>query len=228
MPFGAFLAIFVLATSATAAAGVWLPTISGVSKRLVPASGAVLILTAAIWIVPELVETFGWFNGMLLLAAALAGVFLIDKFVHPVCPSCSHSHDHDACQTRLHGFAGPLLTGMGVHNLFDGWMLAHGHNHAAAGHGLWAAVLLHKLPECIAFGVILSAAARTRRQALVWAVLVQFLTVAGAVLEPVTETLGPASIGVLLAAGGATFLYLGVHALHGEWKRRTAAALRAG
>lgn len=227
--FDAFVALFVLATAATAALGVWLPTFSGVSRRLIPASGAILILTAAIWIVPELAATFGWFTGMLLLAGALAGVFLIDRYVHPVCPSCAHSHDHDACPTRLHGFAGPLLTGMAVHNLFDGWMLAHGHNHAAAaGHAVWAAVLLHKLPECIAFGVILAAAAGSRRQALLWAVLVQGVTFAGAYLEPATETLGPAWIGVLLAAGGATFLYLGFHALHGEWKRRAAEAVRAG
>jgi zinc transporter ZupT len=229
LTFSTFLLLFLAATAASAAAGVWLPGASGTWRRIVPASGGVLVLIALFWIIPELAATVGWAIALALLAVALGGVFFIDRYVHPVCPTCAHSHDHDECTTRLHGFAGPLLTGMAVHNLFDGWMLAHGYWHAAeGGHAVTAAVLLHKLPECVAFGVILAAALPSRNRALLLAIFTQLAALAGAAVEPATEALGVYWIAALLAIGCATFLYLGVHALHGAWKRKGAEAVRAG
>ena len=88
--------------------------------------------------------------------------------------------------------------------------------------GISAGVLVHKIPESIAFGIILCAALRSRRSALVSAVLVQIGDVAWRRLENVAEPhMGPFWIHVLLAVAGGTFLYLGFHAVHSEWKRRT-------
>jgi zinc transporter ZupT len=99
--------------------------------------------------------------------------------VYPVCPSCSHSHDHDSCSTRLHGFATPLIVATVIHSAFDGWALTAAatsefvHVGYAFSLGMW----VHKLPESIAVGVIVKAALRSKRKALIWAVLVQFAVI---------------------------------------------------
>lgn len=190
-----------------------------ISRRIVPLSGTVLLAISFIWILPELAEIFGWAPASLLMLGSFMLIWLVDRYISPVCPACSHTHDHDACSTRLHGFAAPLILAVAIHSLFDGWALVIG-----GGRALSYGVLLHKLPESIAFGVILRAALRSRASAFVWAVLAQCTTFLGAALAlTVAPRVGPLWIGVLLALGGGTFLFLGFHAVHGEWKRRLAA-----
>jgi zinc transporter ZupT len=72
--------------------------------------------------------------------------------------------------------------------------------------------------------VILRAALRSPQEAMFWALAAQGATVLGALLAVwFAPALGSALVGALLALGGGTFLYLGFHAVHGEWKRRSAA-----
>jgi zinc transporter ZupT len=206
-----------------AAAGVWLSGFPKIARHIVPLGGLVLLLLSLFWIMPELGESFGWSVGPALMLTGFTGVWFIDRFVHPVCPACAHTHDHDACTTRLHGFAGPLITAAMIHSIFDGWMLAAGDTGRipAVRDAMIAGILLHKLPESLAYGVILRAALRSRSYAMMWALLAQGATVVGALLAiAIAPVIGDAWIGILLAIGGGTFLYLGVHAVHGEWKRR--------
>jgi zinc transporter ZupT len=199
--------------------------ISGVpelSRRVVPFSGLMLLLVSFAWVLPELAEDLGWFSGLSLMLAGFAILWLIDKNLYPVCPSCSHTHDHDTCITRLHGFAGPLVAATVVHSMFDGWALAAA--HTAGRQGIWAGVVLHKIPECVAFGIILRAAMKSRRNAFIAAIFVQVAMLAGAALENVLAPhIAPFWMQALLAIAGGTFLYLGFHAVHAEWKRRTSA-----
>ena len=82
---------------------------------------------------------------------------------------------------------------------------------------------MHKIPESFAFGILLRAAMRSRANAITGAASVQVAMVVGAALElALAPFLGPAWLHVLLAVAGGTFLYLGFHAVHGEWKRRRA------
>ena len=211
---------------AGAAAGVWMSGIPEISRRIVPVSGAVLLLLSLAWVMPELGEMIGWPLGPALMLAGCAGIFLIDRFVYPVCPACSHTHDHDSCSTRLHGFATPLIFAALIHSIFDGWALAAGHTGEFPGvrSAIAAGVLIHKVPESIAYGVILRAALRHRGMAMLWALVAQAATLLGAVLAvAMAARIGSAWIAVLLALGGGTFLYLGFHAVHGEWKRRVVA-----
>jgi zinc transporter ZupT len=206
-----------------AAAGVWISGFPKIARQIVPLGGFVLLLLSVFWILPELGANFGWSFGPALMLAGFSAVWFIDRYVHPVCPACAHTHDHDTCTTRLHGFAGPLITATMIHSVFDGWMLAaDGDGRIAAVKGaLVAGVLLHKLPESLAYGVILRAALRSRRYAMMWALLAQAATLIGAVLAlAIAPLIGDVWIGLLLAVGGGTFLYLGAHAVHGEWKRR--------
>jgi zinc transporter ZupT len=208
-----------------AAAGVWVTGLPEVARRIVPLSGVVLVLICFVWLLPELAAIFGWPLASLITLGSFALIWLFDRYVSPVCPVCAHSHDHDSCATRLHGFATPLVVAAVIHSVFDGWTLVAG-NSTAVAYG----VLLHKLPETLAFGVILRAALGSRVQAFVWAVIAQAATIVGAALAVVAAPLfGPQWMGILLGLCGGTFLFLGCHAVHGEWKRRTAAKeLRLG
>lgn len=207
--------LFVATAALVAALGVWISGLSDIAHRVVPAGGAVLILLALAGVLPELAATFGWPGAWLLLGAALGLVYLVDRHLYPVCPACAPSHDHNACSTRLHGFAVPLLIAISVHNVFDGWMIA-------SGHSLSTGVYIHKVPEGLAVGVLLRAALRSRSIAVLAAIATQMGTLAGALLQPATAAwLGQRWLGALLAFGGGAFLYLGVHAVHGEWKRRS-------
>ncbi|HYP14090.1 MAG TPA: hypothetical protein VEQ63_09215, partial [Bryobacteraceae bacterium] len=106
------------------------------------------------------------------------------------------------------------------------WTVAFGESGVFhGGHSLSAGVIAHKIPECLAFGVILRAAMRSKTIALASARGVQAATLAGALLQQTTSHwVSPSGVAMLLVFGGATFLYLGFHSLHGEWKRRTASA----
>ncbi|HYP14360.1 MAG TPA: hypothetical protein VEQ63_10595, partial [Bryobacteraceae bacterium] len=122
----AFLLLLLATSAAFSALGVLLPAAQAFSRVLIPVSGVVLMLTSIAWVLPEVAETFGWPIAALAMAAATALLWLVDRYVYPVCPSCSHSHDHHSCSTRLHGFAVPMLIAVALHNLFDGWTVAFG------------------------------------------------------------------------------------------------------
>jgi len=214
------LALCALAAFLGAAAGVWFTGFPDVARRMIPFSGAILAAIAIFWILPELSGTFGWAAGSMLMLGGVGIIAAIDRFVYPVCPACAHTHDHDHCGTRLHGFATPLVIAALLHSLFDGWAFATGYADTSS-HALSFGVAIHKIPEGVALGVILRAALKRRGQALLWAALIQAMTVLGGILQiTAAPWLGPQWIAALLALGGGMLLYLGAHAMHGEWKRR--------
>src|SRR5215217_2236229 len=101
-----------------------------------------LLLVSLLWVLPDLAEDFGWATGSALMMAGFILLAGIDRYVYPVCPSCSHTHDHDHCSTRLHGFAAPLMVATLIHSFFDGWAL--GAAQLASRQSIWAGVVVHK------------------------------------------------------------------------------------
>jgi zinc transporter ZupT len=205
-----------------AAAGVWLTSLHSVSRLLVPFSGGVFIGVAAFWVLPEMAEFLKFPAAVSWLVFGFALLWFVDRYVHPVCPSCSHTHDHDHCATTLHGFATPLLLAVGLHAVLDGWSISastDGNMHLNEAFGL--AIAIHKIPEGLALGVIVRSALSSRGAALAWCVIAQAATLVGAILE---TTLAPHMsayfLHALMALAGGAFLYLGGHAIHGEWRRR--------
>lgn len=220
------LIFLTLYSVASAIAGVSIVSIPDVARRIVPFSGAVLIFISLFWVLPELASIFKWPAATALLLCGSAVIFTVDKNIYPVCPTCSHTHDHDDCTTRLHGFAGPLIIAAFLHSLFDGWALSAGMSAEGEllGRAVALGIALHRLAEGVAFGVILRAAVKLRSKAYLFAVLTQSAMLVGGILEGATaDHLGNYWIAALLALGGGMFLYLGFHAVHGEWKRRVAA-----
>ena len=81
----------------SATAGVWLTSLHAWSRRLVPFSGGVLMGVALFWVLPEMAEFLSWVKALAWIAAGFAVLWAVDRFVYPVCPACSHPHDHDHC-----------------------------------------------------------------------------------------------------------------------------------
>ena len=186
---------------------------------------------ALLFVLPEMAAFWNWTVALAWIAGGFALLWITDRYLYPVCPSCSHAHEHEHhhVHAELHGFGPPLLIAAGLHAALDGWSVgaADGASNGWAGLGgaFVLAVAVHKIPEGIALGVIARAAFESRNAALLWSITAELMTIVGAGLEIVLAPyLGPALLHALLAVAGGAFLYLGGHAVHGEWKRRGAGA----
>ncbi len=202
-----------------AACGVWLTSVHALSRRLVPFSGGALIGISIFWVLPEMAGYLRWPIAMAWIAAGFGLLWMIDRYVYPVCPACSPGHEHDRCETRLHGFATPLLAAAALHSALDGWTSVAAQSSSFGG-ALVLGIAVHKIPEGIALGVIARAALERRGPALAWCAAAESATLAGAGLESLLAPfIGTFGLHALLALAGGSFLYLGGHAVHGESQR---------
>ncbi|HVX67112.1 MAG TPA: hypothetical protein VHA11_10945 [Bryobacteraceae bacterium] len=194
----------------------------GAPRKIVPFSGGLLIGITFFGVLPELAEHYGWLWAVALVAAGAGALGAFDRYVHPICPSCSHTHDHAHCSTALHGFAVPLITAASLHAFLDGLGISASGEGAAGGlvTAVVFGVTLHKVPEGIALGIMLRAAVRSRWSAFLLCAAAEAATVLGAVFESaITSHLGAGWVAGALAVAGGSFLYLGLHAVHEEWRR---------
>jgi zinc transporter ZupT len=195
------------------------------TRVVIPFSAGVLLGVAVFGLVPVLAAELGWLASGFLFAGGYSALLLVNRYVHPVCPTCSHDHDHHECSTELHGFAAPLIAAAALHSFLDGWSIAT--VQLAVPLGLRVAVplaiCLHKLPEGVAFGGILRASTRTRSEAMLWAAMAEGVTLVGGALGLlVGPRLGTSWITWPLGFAAGWIFYLGYHAVHEEWKSRGA------
>lgn len=212
-----------LVAIAAAGTGVALLAHAGHTRMLIPLSGGLLIGVAAFGLIPELASDMGWMKSLLLVALGYLLLKVLDSFAFSVCPSCAHDHAHDDCAEQLHGFAAPLLLATAFHAFVDGWGLVavqQGVFTAGTRAAFAAALFLHKIPEGLALGTITRASIHRAGKALALCAAVEMATIAGGAAG---YWLTPANwVGYPLAMAGGTFLFLGVHAVHGDWKHRGA------
>ena len=201
-------------------AGVWLGSVHAIARKLVPFGGGTLVGVGLFWILPEMAEALHWSGALLWLGLGCVLLGVIDRYVYPVCPSCSPAHDHEHCASSLHGFATPLLIASAIHAALDGWNVAASGEETSLSLGFLAGIATHKIPEGLAQGVISRAALGSRRSAMLWCLLAQASTLVGAASEgALAPYLGSQTLHALLALAGGSFLYLGWHAVHGELRR---------
>jgi zinc transporter ZupT len=217
------LLALLLVTLLGALAGIKLAAVPSMSRRLLPFSGGMLVGIALFWILPEIAAHYSWTVGCAGLAAGFAVLFLVDRYVHPVCPTCSHTHDHGGCRLKLHGFAAPLLIASGVHSFFDGWSLTISQQDGFGNLRIafLAGIGFHKLPEGLALGALLVAALGSSTKALLGAASAQSMMLIGGVLAAILAPYLDANwtSGLLSLAAGA-FVYLGYHAIDTEYQQR--------
>jgi zinc transporter ZupT len=206
-----------------AALGLWLTGLRRRARFVVPLSAGVLLGVVGFGLLPELIVEAGWAPSLGLAAAGYFLLLIINRYAYPVCPTCSHDHDHNACDTELHGFAAPLIAAASVHSFLDGWSIATVQLAVPLGLRIAVpvAVALHKLPEGIALGGILRAAVKHRGAALGWCVVAEGSTLLGGALGLwMAPHLGTRWITYPLGITAGWLLYLAYHALHEEWRRR--------
>lgn len=191
-------------------------------RGIVPFSGGLLMGIALFGVVPELAQGHGWTAGLAMLAAGIVLLWAVGRYVYPVCPSCSHTHEHQFCSTALHGFGTPLIIAASLHALLDGVGIAASQQESSESVALTLVfgVVLHKIPEGIALGIMLRAALKDAKAAMIWLIVAESATAAGGVLESAISSFSTGWTDYALALAGGSFLYLGFHAVHGEWRRR--------
>ncbi len=197
----------------------------------IPLGAGLLMGVAVFGLLPELARDLSWTLSLLIFAAGFGLLAVLDRVGIPICPDCSHDHDHGHCGVPLHGFAAPLLIAAAVHSLFDGWALGAAGSSGSAGTriALPLALVLHKLPEGLALGGILKPAVRSAGLAIALAMGAEVMTLAGgAVSMGLSARFGSAWTSYPLALAGGFFLFLAYHALHGEWRKRPSRAFVAG
>lgn len=208
-------------TTSAACAGIFVSDTPAIQRRIVPAAGGLLAGIAVFCVLPELAEYSGWRFALFGTIAGAALLQAFNRYVYPVCPICSQSHVHAECTTRLHGFAAPLLIAVSIHCVFDGWALALS---AQVGLGelrraMLMGLLVHKLPEGLVLGFLLRAAMRSRWRALLGAAGSQTAMFV-ALLLPAGVAMTNARASVWFALANGSFLFLGAHAVHSEWRDR--------
>ena len=223
---GTSLSLPLLATlgaALSALLGLSLTGLARSTRLVVGFSGGLLLGVALFGLLPEVADQTGWPSAVALFVSGYVLLMVIDRFVYPVCPSCSHDHDHEGCDTTLHGFATPLILATAFHAFLDGWSMATSQSAGANSVriALPLALALHKIPEGIALGAILRASVRTKITAFGLCLLTESATLLGAgVAVLATPKLGAFWLHYPLALAGGCFLYLGFHAIDAEWRRR--------
>jgi zinc transporter ZupT len=206
-----------------AALGLWLTGLRNRARIVVPLSAGVLLGVALFGLFPELVLEIGWLPSLILFAAGYALLLLVNRYAYPVCPTCSHDHDHNACATELHGFAGPLIAAAALHSFLDGWSIATVQLAVPLGLRIAVplAIALHKFPEGVALGGILRASVKKRGTAFALCAVAEGATLAGGALGlAMGPHLGTRWITYPLGITAGWLLYLAYHAIHEEWRRR--------
>jgi zinc transporter ZupT len=219
-----FLLGSTLIAISSAAVGVWLTGISHGTRRMIPLGGTVLIGITLFGILPELAQKLGWTGGAASLTVGFCVLWFVDRYIHPVCPSCSHTHDHAGCSTALHGFAGPLMLAAAIHSFLDGWGIVASQQEGSERLvlAIVVGIGLHKVPEGLAFGAILRASLNSRLQAFSWCAAAETITLLGGVAEfLIAPHLGMLWVAFPMALVGGSFLFLGFHTVHGVLTRQT-------
>ncbi|HYL37409.1 MAG TPA: hypothetical protein VEV17_15955 [Bryobacteraceae bacterium] len=210
-------------TLAGAAAGIRLAAVPSLAQRVLPFSGGMLAGIALFWILPEIAQHTGWTAASAGVLGGFALLWTVDRYVHPVCPTCSHTHNHAACRDSLHGFGAPLLIAAGLHSFFDGWSLVVSQQRGfeTLKIAFLAGIGVHKLPEGLALGALLLAAIGSAWGAMWGAAAAQAMMLAGGLLAAsLAPYLGAHwSIAFLSVAAGA-FVYLGYHAVDSVYRQR--------
>ena len=198
--------------------GVLAGTLLGRITALVGAAAGALLAVSLVSILPEAAHRL---SPVPLAAAAASGyllLFLIGKYIFPICPACAGEAMEARAAARQRGGVVALLAFVvTLHSVIDGVAVAVGHALDEADDlPLLLAVSLHKLPEGLALAALLLRAGCAPRAALIGTAVIEATTLLGAALG--AATLGGLSsfwLGALLAHAGGGFIYLALHTLLG-------------
>ncbi len=212
-------------TTALAVASVLFAGVAHV-RRLLPWTAGVLLGVSVFWILPEIAEDRGWGTAIGLVVPLVLVLAWIDRYAYPICPFCLgnlHPHptgDSHRFTRRAVAIGWPLLIVGCIHCFLDGWAIGLARPGAAssATAALSYGVIVHKLPESVAIGIVAARLTSTRIRALAIVGLVQLSMLAGCVFSFVSAYREIASLELFSVPACACLILFGLLALEDEWR----------
>ena len=168
-----------------------------------------LLGVSLIELIPESIEHAGTTGALLVLA----GYLVIHFFEHVFAPHLHFGEEtHGATVVDTH-VTSTALIGLGLHAFMDGVAISSAFV-TSPGLGLlvFAAIMLHKLPEGFTIASVMKAAGTTRRWAMSAASILAIATFAGVVATSAVGDLAPYA----LALATGSVLYVGATDLMAE------------
>jgi len=180
-------------------------------------AAGVLLTIALIHLVPESVELSG--NALLIVLGAFLAFYLLEAVL--VFHSGSAIHFANGCARDLHTKGITIFSGLFIHSLIDGVIIATGFE-ASHALGLFTAmgVILHELPEGVtSFALMLRS--MSRKNAFYLSLAVGLATPVGAVAGlAFLGGLSESALGIMMAIAGGSFLYVAASDLIPETHER--------
>ena len=195
-------------------------------RRVLPWTAGVLLGVSVFWILPEIAENRGWAITLGLVVPMVLGLALIDRYAYPICPFClGNLHAQQTCHShpftrRAVAIGWPLLIVGCVHCFLDGWAIGLTRPGAAniATDALSFGVIVHKLPESVAIGIVAARLTSTRLRAMAMVGLIQLSMLAGGVFSFVSEYRDIAFLELFSIPACACLILFGFLALEDEWR----------
>jgi hypothetical protein len=182
------------------------------SAHLGAAGSGLLCGIALFWLLPETAQISGWSAALGLTAGFGAALAVLDHFLI------------DEDWTKPENIVRPLLLATAIHSFLDGWSVRATERNSLAAVAVPLGLGLHKIPEGLALGWILRRALGSTKKALVAGLIVESLTVVGALLEPRADRTGIENFGLwwiaaVLAVIGGSFLFVAIHTVVPERRK---------
>ena len=180
-------------------------------EAMVALSAGFMIAVALVDVIPEAIER----TGHRAAAVVLGGYLLVYLTQHAL---TQHFHFGEEMHEVSEAVSRSALVGLMLHTFVDGVAIASGFAVSRElGLLVFAAIVLHKLPEGLAISSLFLAAGASRARALMAAAALGATTLAGALL---TDSVGPLAVYGLPLAGGVT-LYVGASNLVPEFQSKS-------
>lgn len=188
---------------------------------MVAVSSGILCAVALVWMLPEMGQISGLPFAGIAVGGCLGALFLVDRFIFPVCPCCTHVHHHDSSHGTSVNILLPLMAVICLHNFLDGWSTQLASATAGnLGIGMLVGNLVHKAPESIVLGLLLRSAAQRSMKAAGLSAFASLFLVIGAAAQTYSASLqNTGLLMVSLAFAGAGFLFVGIHMFRVECGR---------
>ncbi len=209
--------LLTLLALAGVAGGVLLGQSRVLSAYAAAAGGGLLFGISLFWLMPEIAVLSGWLSALVMTAAAVAVIGLID-------------HLFTRSEGGIHSTAlAPLLAATAIHSFLDGWSVRALQELQIMSVAVPLGLALHKIPEGIAIGWLARRHLALPLRAAAAAVSVELFTLLGAWLEPQAAASGAHIFGywwtaAVVAIVSGSFLFLAAHAIF-PYRRRASVLL---
>ena len=198
--------------------GIFATGMKRVHPKVAAVTSGIFCGVALVWMLPEMGQISGWPYAGVAVGGCLGLLFVVDRFVFPICPCCTHVHPHSSEGATSSRLLLPLAVGICLHNFLDGWSTQLASATAGRlGIGLLMGNLVHKGPESVVFGLLLRSATGDWRKAAWLAALSSVFLVTGSVAQEYAASFHSAGLFMAsLSFAAAGFLFIGVHLFRAE------------